>query len=58
MAAFHDNDDDDDDDHQYSASITPVDLVAFAWMMQRPDGHAGPAAIHIQFGVSCSFESL
>jgi hypothetical protein len=42
-------DDDDDDDHHHS-SVTPIDLIAFAWMMQRPDGQAGPAAIHIQFG--------
>jgi hypothetical protein len=43
-------DDDDDDDHHHHTSVTPIDLIAFAWMMQRPDGHAGPAAIHIQFG--------
>ena len=53
MSAFHDSDDDD-----HNASASPIDLVAFAWMMQGPHGHAGPAAIHIQFGVSCSFESL
>jgi hypothetical protein len=48
--------DDDDDDHQ--SSVAPIDLIAFAWMMQRPDGLAGPAALHIQFGVSCLFESI
>lgn len=46
-AAF---DDDDDDDNQ--PSLAPVDLIAFAWMMQRPGVAALPTAIHIQFGVS------
>ena len=43
-------DDDEDDDNQ--PSLAPVDLIAFAWMMQRPGVAAFPAAIHIQFGVS------
>ena len=43
-------DDDDDDDHRQA--LAPVDLIAFAWMMQRPGMGTFPAAIHIQFGVS------
>jgi len=48
----------DYDDVYHHSSVAPIDLIAFAWMMQRPDGLAGPAALHIQFGVSCSFESI
>ncbi|CAF3391532.1 unnamed protein product [Rotaria sp. Silwood2] len=40
-------DDDDDDDN---SSLAPIDMIAFAWIMQRPDVLAGPTALHIQFG--------
>jgi len=43
-----DNDDDDDDD---DSSLTPINLIAFAWMMQDPrDVIVAPIARHIQFG--------
>jgi len=47
--------DDDDDRH---ATVAPTNLIAFAWMMQRPDALAGPATLHVQFGVNSSFESI
>jgi hypothetical protein len=44
------NDDDDDDvDHSH---ISPINLIAFTWMMQRPDVVGVPGGLHIQFGVS------
>ncbi len=50
-----DDDDDGGDDH---SPLAPIDLFAFAWMMQRPDVLGVPAAFHIQFGVSSSLESI
>jgi hypothetical protein len=51
ISSFDDNDDD-------RSILAPNDLIAFAWMMQRPGVLAIPAAFHIQIGVSSSFESI
>ncbi|CAF1115588.1 unnamed protein product [Rotaria sordida] len=42
--SFNDNDDD------YHSPLAPIDLIAFALMMQRPNVLAVPATLHIHLG--------
>lgn len=48
--SFDDDDDDDDNEDLNLSSLSPIDMLAFAWMMRRPNIIGAPTAFHIQFG--------